>query len=145
MYKRQSLERIIREHCDEGDSRLKTLGFVGTSEIQLDVADADDTGESVCADLIDECTSLIDELYTNISCHADTSQPYAVFVSSENGCLRITQVNAIACPRNAQSGYKKKVSGRGLAFHRRMLDAMSGSITTCEEGDTWTLHVVIPL
>ena len=30
-----SLERIIREHCDEGDSRLKTLGFVGTSEIQL--------------------------------------------------------------------------------------------------------------
>lgn len=140
-----SLERIIREHCDEGDSRLKTLGFVGTSEIQLDVADADDTGESVCADLIDECTSLIDELYTNISCHADTSQPYAVFVSSENGCLRITQVNAIACPRDAQSGYKKKVSGRGLAFHRRMLDAMSGSITTCEEGDTWTLHVVIPL
>ena len=135
-----------------GDSRLKTLGFVGTSEIQLDVADADDTGESVCADLIDECTSLIDEctslideLYTNISCHADTSQPYAVFVSSENGCLRITQVNAIACPRDAQSGYKKKVSGRGLAFHRRMLDAMSGSITTCEEGDTWTLHVVIPL
>lgn len=140
-----SLERIIRKHCDEGNSRLKLLGFVGTSEILLDVADADDAGESVCADLIDECASLIDELYTNISCHANTSQPYAVFVSSENRCLHITQINAIACQRDAQSGYKKEISGRGLAFHRRTLDAMGGSITTCEEGDTWTLHAVIPL
>lgn len=134
-----SFSNAVRDHCEEGDNHLHSLGFAGESHVA-------ETGESfeVGRERTDECTRLLDELYANIAGHADPSQPYAVFANVENGHLHVTETNSIP-ESNEGHAYRKPVSGRGLALHRDAIERIGGTLHTSQEDGTWTLSADIPL
>lgn len=135
----ESFSDMIRAHCEEGDDRLHSLGFLGESHVAGTGAPL-----NVGHERTDECVRLLDELYANIAGHADPNQPYAMFVDVESGHLRVTETNPIPESDNGHA-YRKPVSEKGLALHRDTIERIGGTLHVSREDNTWTLSADIPL
>ena len=138
-----SFPDAIRAHCKGGDNRLHSLGFAGESHV-VETGEPFDVGH----ERTDECARLLDELYANIAGHADSSQPYAIFVNIEsdhlNSHLHVTETNSV--PESGEGrAYRRPVSGRGIAFHRDAIERIGGTLRTSQEDGTWTLSADVPL
>lgn len=131
------LSDVIGERVDAGAARLRKLGFAG--RISIDCKGAD--GMSSGSDALREVMDLIDELFVNIAAHADSSRPYTLSISVEEGRLNIIQTD-IAVEGNR---FHRIRSGRGLGLHLRRIQALGGVLNTSLEDGEWTLYAQVPM
>jgi signal transduction histidine kinase len=129
-------ERIDSELA-QGDQYLHTLGFHGESRLRVE-----STAEGTDTQVVDEVSALLRELVTNIALHGRTApHEYTLDVHVSDVAVTVSQANAIA----AQSSFPDKpASGKGLDFHRRIIEGWGGQLSTCAEEDTWVCHASIP-
>lgn len=123
-------ERRLMELIDEQRELLEAYGFEGSVLV----------AEHPLANCSDErarmVLRLVRELFANIAQHADADGGYTMTISATPAQLHITLTDR----RSPDS-----VSGMntGLARYRARIAAMDGT-WEAEEGDDWTLAIVIP-
>ncbi|WP_156761487.1 sensor histidine kinase [Microbacterium karelineae] len=115
---------------------LRELGFaVHTRDEIGDVA----LGRLVTATL----ARTIREAATNIAKHGSPEAPVTFAVARRRDHLILDVVNGIRPDAVAIDAVAS--TSRGLARHRERARQLGGELTTSADGDTWTLHVELPI
>lgn len=131
-----TLETSLQSRLTAGDDRLHDLGFRGSSIMSGDFTSTTKT-------TLDECASLIDELYTNIASHGAEHCYYRILITADNGRIVITQTNETGPAANAN--YARSFSGRGLGLHRKTIEHLGGELKASIENDQWMLQARLPM
>ena len=140
-----SPSKLIEHVCSDGDSRLHCLGFQGSSTIKLG-----DNAVKRLADVSDVSAfaDLIEELYTNISKHADKETPYYLTITSEQSDVVIVQSNGVARQTDGIAEHEtRRPSGmqQGLSLHRQQIENLGGTMNSSIEDGEWTIYIHIPV
>lgn len=128
---------MIREQTREGDRYLVSLGFSGTTHI-----DIGSTHTDFPLELRRVILSVMRELYTNIAVHASPYGTYDIRMSVDGDRCTIDAINDVG---EATLLPGKPTSRHGLDHHRRIIESHGGVFRTNSEDGAWMLHIVMPL
>lgn len=131
----RALFDLLCATMDDGDRRLRTLGFDITSVRH--VAEGKPSASPAMAKL---ANGLLREIYVNIARHAQPGSKVDLSVMLKPNAIEITQINLAQTKKDGSS----LSGGHGLAYFGKQLESYGGKLTTTLHDDDWTLFAYLP-
>lgn len=131
----RALFDLLCATMDDGDRRLRTLGFDITSVRH--VAGGKPSASPAMAKL---ANGLLREIYANIARHAQPGSKVDLSVMLKPNAIEITQINLAQTKKDGSSLSR----GHGLAYFGKQLESYGGKLTTTLHDDDWTLFAYLP-
>lgn len=137
----EALANLLRATLDDGDRRLRKLGFHITS-IQH-CAGGKPSASQAIAEL---ANNLLREIYANIARHAAPGSKVDLSVMLRPNAIEITQINPM---KEDMAGADERddelPGGHRLASFKKQLESYQGMLTTSAQDGSWTLFAYIPV
>ena len=137
----EALANLLRATLDDGDRRLRKLGFHITS-IQH-CAGGKPSASQAIAEL---ANNLLREIYANIARHAAPGSKVDLSVMLRPNAIEITQINPMKEDMAGADELNNELpGGHGLASFKKQLESHEGTLTTSAQDGSWTLFAYIPV
>ena len=137
----EALANLLRATLDDGDRRLRKLGFHITS-IQH-CAGGKPSASQAIAEL---ANNLLREIYANIARHAAPGSKVDLSVMLRPNAIEITQINPMKEDMAGADELNNELpGGHGLASFKKQLESHEGTLTTSVQDGSWTLFAYIPV
>lgn len=137
----EALANLLRATLDDGDRRLRKLGFNITSIRHC--AGGKPSASQAIAEL---ANNLLREIYANIARHATPGSKVDLSVMLRPNAIEITQINPM---KEDMAGADERddelPGGHGLASFKKQLESYQGTLTTSAQDGSWTLFAYIPV
>ena len=137
----EALSNLLRATLDDGDRRLRKLGFNITSIRHC--AGGKPSASQAIAEL---ANNLLREIYANIARHAAPGSKVDLSVMLRPNAIEITQINPM---KEDMAGADERddelPGGHGLASFKKQLESYQGTLTTSAQDGSWTLFAYIPV
>ena len=134
----EALANLLRATLDDGDRRLRKLGFNITSIRHC--AGGKPSASQAIAEL---ANNLLREIYANIARHAAPGSKVDLSVMLRPNAIEITQINPM---KEDMAGADERddelPGGHGLASFKKQLESYQGTLTTSAQDGSWTLFCV---
>ncbi|MBT1172987.1 hypothetical protein JS528_06380 [Bifidobacterium sp. MA2] len=129
-----SFEKSIGEMIGSRSSDLASKGFHGDVDFNFNVV------RECSSEVMGECLSLLDEIFTNIERYGDSTESYDLIVDVDE-CFTVVQNN---CVRRSSNGVSLGL-GMGLRLHAECIGMLNGELRYAREDGAWMLYARIPL
>lgn len=137
----EALANLLRTTMDDGDRRLRKLGFAITSILHC--AGGKPSASREIAEL---ANNLLREIYANIARHAAPGSKVDLSVMLRPNAIEITQINPRKEGIAGTDGHDNELpGGHGLASFKKQLESHQGALTTSAQDGSWTLFAYIPV
>lgn len=137
----EALANLLRATLDDGDRRLRKLGFNITSIRHC--AGGKPSASQAIAEL---ANNLLREIYANIARHAAPGSKVDLSVMLRPNAIEIKQINPM---KEDMAGADERddelPGGHGLASFKKQLESYQGTLTTSAQDGSWTLFAYIPV
>lgn len=137
----EALANLLRATMDDGDRRLRKLGFEITSIWHC--AGGKPSASRETAELVN---NLLREIYANIARHAAPGSKVDLSVMLRPNAIEITQINPMKEGIAGADGHDNELpGGHGLASFKKQLESHQGTLTASAQDGSWTLFAYIPV
>ncbi len=137
----EALANLLRTTMDDGDRRLRKLGFEITS-----IRHCAGGKPSASRETAELANNLLREIYANIARHAAPGSKVDLSVMLRPNAIEITQINPMKEEIAGADGHDNELpGGHGLASFKKQLESHQGALTTSAQDGSWTLFTYIPV
>lgn len=137
----EALANLLRTTMDDGDRRLRKLGFAITS-----IRHCAGGKPSASRETAELANNLLREIYANIARHAAPGSKVDLSVMLRPNAIEITQINPLKEGIAGVDGHDDELpGGHGLASFKKQLESHQGTLTTSAQDGSWTLFAYIPV
>ena len=137
----EALSNLLRTTMDNGDRRLRKLGF-GITSIRH-CAGGKPSASQAIAEL---ANNLLREIYANIARHAEPGSKVDLSVILRPNAIEIAQINPMKKGMTGAGELNNELpGGHGLASFKKQLESHQGTLTTSAQDGSWTLFAYIPV
>lgn len=137
----EALANLLRTTMDDGDRRLRKLGFAITS-----IRHCAGGKPSASRETAELANNLLREIYANIARHAAPGSKVDLSVMLRPNAIEITQINPRKEGIAGTDGHDNELpGGHGLASFKKQLESHQGALTTSAQDGSWTLFAYIPV
>lgn len=137
----EALANLLRATMNDGDRRLRKLGFEITSIRHC--AGGKPSASRETAELVN---NLLREIYANIARHAAPGSKVDLSVILRPNAIEITQINPMKEGIAGADGHDNELpGGHGLASFKKQLESHQGTLTASAQDGSWTLFAYIPV
>lgn len=137
----EALANLLRTTMDDGDRRLRKLGFAITS-----IRHCAGGKPSASRETAELANNLLREIYANIARHAAPGSKVDLSVMLRPNAIEITQINPMKEGIAGADGHDNELpGGHGLASFKKQLESHQGTLTTSAQDGSWTLFTYIPV
>ena len=137
----EALANLLRTTMDDGDRRLRKLGFAITS-----IRHCAGGKPSASRETAELANNLLREIYANIARHAAPGSKVDLSVMLRPNAIEITQINPMKEGIAGADGHDNELpGGHGLASFKKQLESHQGALTTSAQDGSWTLFAYIPV
>lgn len=137
----EALANLLRTTMDDGDRRLRKLGFAITS-----IRHCAGGKPSASRETAELANNLLREIYANIARHAALGSKVDLSVMLRPNAIEITQINPMKEEIAGADGHDNELpGGHGLASFKKQLESHQGALTTSAQDGSWTLFAYIPV
>lgn len=137
----EALANLLRTTMDDGDRRLRKLGFAITS-----IRHCAGGKPSASRETAELANNLLREIYANIARHAAPGSKIDLSVMLRPNAIEITQINPMKEGIAGADGHDNELpGGHGLASFKKQLESHQGTLTTSAQDGSWTLFAYIPV
>ncbi len=137
----EALANLLRTTMDDGDRRLRKLGFAITS-----IRHCAGGKPSASRETAELANNLLREIYANIARHAAPGSKVDLSVMLRPNAIEITQINPMKEGIAGADGHDNELpGGHGLASFKKQLESHQGTLTTSAQDGSWTLFAYIPV
>lgn len=137
----EALANLLRTTMDDGDRRLRKLGFGITS-----IRHCAGGKPSASRETAELANNLLREIYANIARHAAPGSKVDLSVMLRPNAIEITQINPMKEEIAGADGHDNELpGGHGLASFKKQLESHQGALTTSAQDGSWTLFTYIPV
>ena len=137
----EALANLLRTTMDDGDRRLRKLGFAITS-----IRHCAGGKPSASRETAELANNLLREIYANIARHAAPGSKIDLSVMLRPNAIEITQINPMKEGIAGADGHDNELpGGHGLASFKKQLESHQGALTTSAQDGSWTLFAYIPV
>ena len=137
----EALANLLRTTMDDGDRRLRKLGFAITS-----IRHCAGGKPSASRETAELANNLLREIYANIARHAAPGSKVDLSVMLRPNAIEITQINPMKEEIAGADGHDNELpGGHGLASFKKQLESHQGALTTSAQDGSWTLFTYIPV
>lgn len=137
----EALANLLRTTMDDGDRRLRKLGFEITS-----IRHCAGGKPSASRETAELANNLLREIYANIARHAAPGSKVDLSVMLRPNAIEITQINPMKEEIAGADGHDNELpGGHGLASFKKQLESHQGTLTTSTQDGSWTLFAYIPV
>lgn len=137
----EALANLLRTTMDDGDRRLRKLGFAITS-----IRHCAGGKPSASRETAELANNLLREIYANIARHAALGSKVDLSVMLRPNAIEITQINPMKEGIAGADGHDNELpGGHGLASFKKQLESHQGTLTTSAQDGSWTLFAYIPV
>lgn len=137
----EALANLLRTTMDDGDRRLRKLGFAITS-----IRHCAGGKPSASRETAELANNLLREIYANIARHAAPGSKIDLSVMLRPNAIEITQINPMKEGIAGADGHDNELpGGHGLASFKKQLESHQGALTTSAQDGSWTLFTYIPV
>lgn len=137
----EALANLLRTTMDDGDRRLRKLGFEITS-----IRHCAGGKPSASRETAELANNLLREIYANIARHAAPGSKIDLSVMLRPNAIEITQINPMKEGIAGADGHDNELpGGHGLASFKKQLESHQGALTTSAQDGSWTLFAYIPV
>ncbi|MCH9276139.1 hypothetical protein JS533_007630 [Bifidobacterium amazonense] len=129
----------VEKYVEDQDRAMARLGIRGISRVRCDATPV------VPPSVRRTVMNLLEEIYANLvrHCAMHTNTAYSLFVTVDERCVRINEVNALAVESDTLTyGHRH---GDGLAFQRAAVESLGGVLHASAQDGAWTVNAEIPL
>ena len=137
----EALANLLRTTMNDGDRRLRKLGFEITS-----IRHCAGGKPSASRETAELANNLLREIYANIARHAAPGSKVDLSVMLRPNAIEITQINPRKEGIAGTDGHDNELpGGHGLASFKKQLESHQGALTTSAQDGSWTLFAYIPV
>ena len=137
----EALANLLQTTMDDGDRRLRKLGFEITS-----IRHCAGGKPSASRETAGLANNLLREIYANIARHAAPGSKVDLSVMLRPNAIEITQINPMKEGIAGADGHDNELpGGHGLASFKKQLESHQGALTTSAQDGSWTLFTYIPV
>lgn len=137
----EALANLLRTTMDDGDRRLRKLGFAITS-----IRHCAGGKPSASRETAELANNLLREIYANIARHAAPGSKIDLSVMLRPNAIEITQINPMKEGIAGADWHDNELpGGHGLASFKKQLESHQGTLTTSTQDGSWTLFAYIPV
>ena len=137
----EALANLLQTTMDDGDRRLRKLGFEITS-----IRHCAGGKPSASRETAGLANNLLREIYANIARHAAPGSKVDLSVMLRPNAIEITQINPLKEGIAGADGHDDELpGGHGLASFKKQLESHQGTLTTSTQDGSWTLFAYIPV
>ena len=137
----EALANLLQTTMDDGDRRLRKLGFEITS-----IRHCAGGKPSASRETAGLANNLLREIYANIARHAAPGSKVDLSVMLRPNAIEITQINPMKEGIAGADWHDNELpGGHGLASFKKQLESHQGTLTTSTQDGSWTLFAYIPV
>lgn len=137
----EALANLLQTTMDDGDRRLRKLGFEITS-----IRHCAGGKPSASRETAGLANNLLREIYANIARHAAPGSKVDLSVMLRPNAIEITQINPMKEGIAGADWHDGELpGGHGLASFKKQLESHQGTLTTSTQDGSWTLFAYIPV
>lgn len=137
----EALANLLQTTMDDGDRRLRKLGFEITS-----IRHCAGGKPSASRETAELANNLLREIYANIARPAAPGSKVDLSVMLRPNAIEITQINPMKEGIAGADWHDGELpGGHGLASFKKQLESHQGTLTTSTQDGSWTLFAYIPV